>query len=65
MLGCDGTLVEDAFELGRLFELAPEVVELEGRAYGVGLVKALHPSCDGILPFGLRVKGTSVAEDVT
>ena len=65
MLGCDGTPVEDAFELGHLFKLAPEVVELEGRAYGVGLVKALRPSRDGVLPFGLRAKGTSVAEDVT
>ena len=64
MLGCDGTLVEDAFELGRLFELAPEVIELEGWAYGVGLVKVLCPSRDGVLPFGLRAKGTSVAEDV-
>ena len=65
MLGCDGTPVEDAFELGCLFKFAPKVVELEGRAYDVGLVKALCPSRDGILPFGLRAKGTSVAEDDT
>ena len=65
MLGCDGTLVEDTFKLGCLFELVPEVIKLEEQAYGVGLVKVLHPSHDGILPFGLRVKGTSVAEDVT
>ena len=65
MLGCDGTPVEDTFELGHLFELAPEVIKLEGQVYGVDLVKVLHPFHNGVLPFGWRAKGTSVVEDVT